>query len=232
MKAPKDLNYTRHSSLQKSILTGALLFLIFRLCAQDSLVVFQDSTAMHDTLRVEKEFLPDTHDVILDTQALRLNSEELLVVKKKSKEHSPRKATMYSAIFPGLGQAYNRQYWKIPLVYLGLGITYYFFDDYSKKYLHYKALHEEEFLKGDEKDEDLLFLLNEYKDFYEKWRNNNLIYMGLIYAANIIDALAFAHFYTYDISDDLTMRIRPSVRPMPDLAFNAGSLGISLKLTF
>src|SRR6187551_3251968 len=48
--------------------------------------------------------------------------------------HSPKKATIYSAVLPGLGQAYNKKYWKIPIIYAGLGTSAYFFSFNHKEY--------------------------------------------------------------------------------------------------
>lgn len=144
--------------------------------------------------------------------------------------HSPRKAAIYSAILPGLGQAYNKKYWKIPLVYIGIGAIGYFIDwnneNYNfnrtaynhltddnpdtNKYLEIEAVkyydldnpsHVENFKDG----------LLKRKDYYRRNRDLLIISMVGFYGLNIIDASVDAHLFNFDISDDLTFDWQPSM---------------------
>ncbi|MDM8159079.1 DUF5683 domain-containing protein [Labilibaculum sp. K2S] len=64
---------------------------------------------------------------------------DTVAVESIVKVHSPHKATMYSVIFPGLGQAYNKKYWKIPILYAGIGVTVYAINWNTKNYRKYKS---------------------------------------------------------------------------------------------
>ncbi len=144
--------------------------------------------------------------------------------------HSPKKATIYSAILPGLGQAYNKKYWKIPIVYLGFGALAYFIDWNNDSYQLYKS----GYLDLTDDDEtttsymkiegiDRFDLTNstelaqvkdaliKSQDYYRRNRDFLIISTAAFYALNIIDASVDAHFYNLDLTDDLTFNWQPSI---------------------
>ncbi len=149
--------------------------------------------------------------------------------------HSPRKATIYSAILPGLGQAYNKKYWKIPLIYAGFGAIGYFINWNNDNYQFNKKAYEH--LTDDNPDTNIFMEIEavEYydldnathfsnfkdglvkrQDYYR--RNRDLLIIGFVgfYGLNIIDASVDAHLFNFDISDDLTMNWEPSMRNIDD----------------
>lgn len=165
------------------------------------------------------------------------------------KLHSPVKASLYSAILPGLGQLYNKKYWKIPVVYAGFGTLGYFisynqsgFTKYRKAYIDYTdGLPETqsylelvaETLDPDSFDaqeaEWFTDLLKDNMDYYR--RNRDLSYIGLVgwYLLNIVDATVDAHLFDYDIGDELSLKIEP------DLMYagrNFNALGLKVKFAF
>ncbi|MBK5203165.1 MAG: hypothetical protein JJE45_05540, partial [Prolixibacteraceae bacterium] len=73
--------------------------------------------------------IPDNNDIKADT----------LVIIGQESEHSPRKATIYSAVFPGLGQIYNKKYWKLPLIYGGFVALIYSINMNNNYYQQYKT---------------------------------------------------------------------------------------------
>ncbi len=125
-------------------------------------------------------------------------------------DHSPMKAAMYSAALPGLGQIYNRKYWKLPLVYAGLGgfgyaavwnsqqYTYYF-DTY--KYMIDNGLQEYEGATLQE--------VEWYKDSHLRYKNLMIIVTIGFYVIQIVDASVDAHLIDYDISDDISLTVDP-----------------------
>lgn len=131
--------------------------------------------------------------------------------------HSPRKATIMSAVLPGAGQAYNRKYWKIPVVYAGFGVLGYLVKFNNDEYKIYKEAYKLR-LDGDETtvdaftqvyaDQDLTTL----KDYYRRNRDLSIIGMSLLYILNIIDASVDAHLFHFNVSDDLTMQWQPSLQ--------------------
>jgi Family of unknown function (DUF5683) len=162
-----------------------------------------------------------------------LNAQSIAGKEKDSTSnvHSPHKATIYSAILPGLGQAYNKKYWKIPVVYVGFGITGYFAIDNQKQYKTYRDAFNQR-LDGDETtidafadsytDEDLRLL----KNFYRRNRDLSYIAFGLIYVLNIVDATVDAHLFNFDVGDDLSLQWSPG--PVN----TNGAMGISMALKF
>jgi hypothetical protein len=193
------------------------------------------------------------HDTIVDTTQ-DTNQVELVIegdtiytptekeLKKMFADHSPHKATIYSAVLPGLGQAYNRKYWKIPIIY-GAGLALYYgfgwlgFQEwgwkyYNDQYSYWKELYEQEFYYPEEgQNEEDRYKKN--MSIARKGRDRIVILMGILYVANIVDAMADAHFYTFDISDDLSMKILPNIAtPDPYVAYNDYSLGVKLRFKF
>jgi hypothetical protein len=137
------------------------------------------------------------------------------------KPHSVRKAAIYSAILPGLGQAYNRKYWKIPIIYAGFGAIGYFVIRNNKEYNQF----EEAYVyvaNGETYPIDNPYVtkytqdqLKEAMDYYRRNRDLSYIIGALWYTLNVLEAYVDAHFFDYDISEDLSMRVSPSAISTP-----------------
>jgi hypothetical protein len=165
-----------------------------------------------------------------------IESDSISESKKNKKEiySSARKASVMSAILPGLGQGYNKKYWKIPIIYLGLGGFGYMFHVNNVEYKFYRknliALNDE-----DPSTNNTTFYnssqLQSEKQRYQKSRDLGLIGMGIIYILNIIDANVDAHLKTFDVSDDLGINISP-VLFYNEASINRFANGINLKITF
>ena len=141
------------------------------------------------------------------------NSNSLIAQDYQSK--SPKRAAIYSAIVPGMGQIYNKKYWKPPIIYTAFGLSIFYIHENNTKYEMYK----DEYLKriNGEGGQNLDLInyqdndLRTLKDFYR--RNREISYLSLVaaYLLNIIDASVDAHLFEYDISNKLTMHITPIV---------------------
>ena len=153
----------------------------------------------------------------------------------------PRQATIRSLILPGLGQAYNGQYYKIPFIYGGFGAIGYYF-------LRYRRLSKEaekgyrRLLYGDAngtvKVTEVLINGSVFRsqtqaksayDFYRRYRDLNIILSVVVYAVNAVEANVAAHLKTFDLSDDISMRVEPTVLPMPGTGLVPG---VRVALTF
>ncbi len=173
-------------------------------------------------------------------------SADSVQVKKPVELHSPRKATIYSAVFPGLGQIYNRKYWKTPLVYGGFVALGYFINFNNERYNEYKQAYSD-IIDSDPYTNSFLYLKNlspnylkpekrsEFTDALrgakDNWRRNrDMVVIGTVvfYAVNIIDASVDAHFFNFDISDDLTINWVPG----PMMCMDNKLIGIHCKFTF
>ena len=143
---------------------------------------------------------------------------EKTVVKPQSKyfpDHNPTKAMWMSAALPGLGQYYNQKYWKIPIVYTGFVTLAYFSIINRQEYVKYRDAYSTKLgLDGGTSDDPLI---NNYSDsqllslreYYQSNLELNYILFGAFYLLQIIDATVDAHFYNFDINDNLSMRIDP-----------------------
>jgi len=152
--------------------------------------------------------------------------------------HSPTRAAILSAVLPGLGQIYNKKYWKLPLIYGGLITTGYYFIKFNNlyqqylnayiRYNKYEDLSVLDNLPNFRKDYvDIKKALEFYKDTRRRYRDLNVLIFGGIYMLNIIDAAVDAYLFNYDISDELSLRIEPTV--INNFAFNCAP---GLKLSF
>jgi hypothetical protein len=164
-------------------------------------------------------------------------SNELLIAKDTVKNSKlviydplrPSKAAFYSAIVPGLGQAYNKKYWKIPVVYGAMGASMYFYLDNNKKYHSYRDAYKQRLLglpdQYDYLDDDRLIRAQR---FYQRNRDLSLLVTVAFYVLNIVDANVDAHLIQFNVSDNLSL--------VPDLQQNdftaRPNLGLSLNYKF
>jgi hypothetical protein len=156
-----------------------------------------------------------------------------------SKVHSVKKATIFSAIIPGAGQIYNhtampkgkrKAYWKVPLIYAGLGATGYMFvqsqstqRSLKQEYLYRKANNSQPLDTRWEAydDQGVLMLFREQQNR----RDMFLIATTLVYAFQVLDAAVEAHFVSFDVSEDLSLQIRPKM-------YQTNQVGLHFSLKF
>jgi hypothetical protein len=161
-------------------------------------------------------------------------STEDSVARERAREKNiygrARTASIMSAVLPGLGQVYNRKYWKVPVIYACLGGLGYWFATNQSDYTYFSdnltALHDEDPLtvnRSGYESEDLKIKKREARN------NRDFAALGLVmvYLLNIIDANVDAHLKTFDVSDNLGLQVRPWVSP--DYCLSGG---ISLTLKF
>jgi len=123
--------------------------------------------------------------------------------------HSPSKAAIMSAILPGLGQAYNRKYWKIPIVYVGVATLGYFIKFNHDQYQSYKN----QYIAESELDQPNVGDLARFEAnalYFRRNRDLTIVGLAAFWGLNIIDANVDAHFFNYDISPNLSLEARPA----------------------
>ncbi|HEX7367986.1 MAG TPA: DUF5683 domain-containing protein [Pelobium sp.] len=162
-----------------------------------------------------------------------------LLFKDTTKLQNPRKAVLRSAVLPGWGQARNHKWWKVPLVYggfVGLGLVYDFNNRFYKELLtesQYRKSHptvplEQRFNYPQYKgypDEQIY----NAKDFYRRNRDLSLYSTFGFYLLQMVDAYIDAKLATFDVSDDLSLKIKPTIY-VPSYA-HAGMYAPSAMLT-
>ena len=196
----------------------------------------------------------EAQNVVFDTVGSTIITADTVVKETKPANQSkdkklsrPTKAAIMSACLPGLGQIYNRKWWKVPIVYAGLGgigyLSYRNFSEY-RSYLHAYEYKTGDLPEGVTLSDYETELANKYAEgqlqtYKESYRRNFELFTILTvawYGLNIVDACVDGHLYTYDISDDLSLDIDPYLKPyevqkdivMPHYA----QVGLSFKLNF
>lgn len=178
-----------------------------------------------DTLNTQQ--LPDTSQSEIFFTNPNVASDEVIVSEEKDteqKEHSPGKAALFSAVLPGLGQAYNKKYWKVPIVYAGLGVSIYFLQDNIKQIKYFK----QSYRNATDDDPNTIndsgyntSSLEEVVSQHKRWRDFSYVGLVAVYLLNIIDANVDAHLFYFDVSRDLSMTVSPSMQftaqPSPGL---------------
>jgi Family of unknown function (DUF5683) len=147
-------------------------------------------------------------------------------------KHSPSKAAIRSALLPGLGQAYNKKYWKIPIVYGALAVPVYTYvynkNWYDKTREAYEIKFYNDTSRYDEIDDQLKPLSEEslraYRNEFRQSMDISILAFIIVWGLNVVDAAVDAHLKDFDISDNLSMKISPGHSEM------AGTNGVSLIL--
>lgn len=176
----------------------------------------------------------DSTATVIGTQdTLVLATDEVIEIETDTLENRPNTAALYSAALPGLGQAYNKKYWKIPILYGGGLVVGYFINYNHQLYKQYRdgliALIDE-----DDRTEPFDSRLDQtdYQRAVDYWRRNrDLLMIGtlLLYIVNIVDAHVDAHLELFTVDEDISLNLEPS---FDHTAMRTHLFGLSLKLRF
>ncbi len=139
------------------------------------------------------------------------------VQPKKTHPHSAAKAMLYSAVCPGLGQIYNKKYWKLPIVYVGIGVAAYFIITNQQYYNNYNNALTIRTNGGIDQYYNLYSSseLSSIIDYYHKDRDLSVIIAAGIYLLQIVDANVDAQMHSFNVSDDISLHFTPSLMPNP-----------------
>lgn len=182
-------------------------------------------------IRVGNSILtPDNATVLDQPDTVRVTSKQESQIRKII----PKKAAMRSLMLPGLGQIYNRQYWKLIFVYGGLGAAIYAFQFNQRNYLKYEAAYQEAYslpavvplynAKGIIVDDRWLSVttLQQASNQYHQWRDLTIIVTAAGWGLNIVEASVAAHLKTFDLTDDISLRVNPKAFPIPGVGIVPG----------
>ena len=142
---------------------------------------------------------------------------------------APAKAAFYSGVLPGLGQAYNKKYWKIPIVYGGIAAGVYFYQRNTEDYNRFRDAYKRR-LAGYQDDEFQGVSDARLRDAQKTAGRNRDVSLAMaigVYLLNILDANVDAHLLRYNLNEDLSLR--PSVYYQPD--FRPSTYGLSLNIS-
>ncbi len=172
-----------------------------------------------------------------ENEELKVITEEVPVKKKKREKKirpyeplAPARAAFYSAVLPGLGQAYTKKYWKIPIVYAALGAGVYYYTWNNDQYNRFRDIYKRR-LAGFTDDQFPNITVDQLISLQERFRRDKelslLITVG-VYLLNIVDANVTAHLLQYNVTEDLSFK--------PKINFNEfdtkPNYGVSLNYSF
>jgi hypothetical protein len=186
---------------------------------------------LHDT----KVFAQKKEDTLLikgNTRADTSGKNLLVLDTAISKKHNPKIATIRSAILPGWGQAYNRKYWKIPIVYGALGTTagIFFYNLKTYKLLRKAVVLLSDTIPGNDNQIDPQFIhlsiesIRGYRNEYRQNIDYSVLFFLVFWGLNVVDATVDAHLKAFDVSPDVSMKIRPGL--------NSANNGPGISLVF
>ena len=153
---------------------------------------------------------------------------------KTVSKHDPGKATLRSLILPGWGQAYNREYWKIPIVYGALGTVAGFYIYNNTWYKRTREAFDIRVNRNTTADTALIHpsleplsaeSLQLYRNSFRRNRDYSALYFIIAWGLNIADATVFGHLKDFDVSEDLSLQVHPVLQ-------TNGNAGLSLVFEF
>lgn len=150
--------------------------------------------------------------------------------KKIAKKFDPRKATIRSAILPGWGQIYNKKYWKLPLVYGGLGVTagVFLYNVKTYKLLRLAYVYKTDTISANDALIDPQFknlsasAIRTYRNSFRQNVDYSVLFFILFWGLNVVDATVDGHLKQFDVNDNLTLQLKQGYSPM------ANTTGVSL----
>ena len=149
--------------------------------------------------------------------------------------HSAKKAAYLSAVLPGLGQAYNKKYWKIPIIYAGFGGLGYALYYTSSNFNGYRAAYRQQVATIPNYNASYngvadAATLKAYRDYFKKYLDISAIGVGVWYLINVIDATVDAHLMGWNLKDDLSISWNPTLISSPN--YNSAAAGVTIALHF
>jgi hypothetical protein len=213
------------------------------------------TTALNDTiLQVDDSLFQIEKASLIDTISFSLV--DTLPVKKQKRDWktwrpNPKKALWLAIVIPGAGQIYNRKYWKLPIVYGGfVGCAYamrwnnMMYKDYSQSYIDltdddpntksYERFQQFSNRITDANIKRYQELFKNRKNRFRRWRDLSFFVMCGVYALSVIDAYVDAELSDFDISKDLSLKVRPTVigTGTTNNPLYTASLGVNCSLNF
>ncbi len=154
---------------------------------------------------------------------------------KKLPFHSAAKAAYLSAVLPGLGQAYNKKYWKIPVIYAGFGGLAYAMYYTTSNFNGYRAAYRLQVATVPNPNASYNGIadvptLKAYRDYFKKYVDIAAIGIGVWYLLNVIDATVDSHLTGWNMKDDLSVTWTPTLLTSPN--YNSAAAGLSITLHF
>ena len=223
------------------VVVSVFLFCSMNVAGQEPV----DSMTMSKYTQTDFDFLYDSPEKTIDPIEKTIDPTEMTKIYPLDTmfvSHSPAKAAIFSAVVPGLGQVYNRKYWKVPIVYIAIGISVERFITFQNKYNRYRRsyidikdndpytnYYENLGFPSGYKDDQKLQVITKNKETLRTWRDYAILAVVVTYALNIIDANVDAHLIDFSLEDNISLNIRPCFL---ENDMNFKKIGLTLRFTF
>jgi hypothetical protein len=144
------------------------------------------------------------------------------------------KSTIYSILLPGLGQLYNGEFWKVPIYWGLMAGSIHFVIDNNTQYKRWKWIYDQATSEDPDVEKPPQSAENAkyYRDAYRRLRDYSILAVAISYLLQVIDANVFAYMQDFEVNDDISMKVAPSVVPMGDYAMARPAVGLSIGLKF
>ena len=148
------------------------------------------------------------------------------VVNYESEKHPhPGRATLYSALLPGLGQIYNGELYKVPIYWGGILVSVHFLTTNNTNYVRFKKIHNEATTSNNYTGPVSGETAKWYRDVYRRYRDYSILATVAVYLLQVIDANVFAYMHDFEVTDDISMRVEPAlISPYNEYAMNTGAV--------
>lgn len=180
-------------------------------------------------LNAQQNRLNDTINIL--SEKVEFKKEKAISIRKKNlikNPLTPSRAAFYSAVLPGLGQAYIGKSWKIPIVYGAIGASLYYYKENNKQMQRYRMAYKRR-LAGFY-DDDFIDIIPENKtlidgmNFHKSYRDISMIFALGLYMLNILDANVSAHMIQFNVNENLSLN--------PKIIMGGSNTGIALSIKF
>ena len=166
-----------------------------------------------------------------------------VVCYESTQKPHPGRATLYSALLPGLGQIYNGELYKVPIYWGGIMVAVHCLMNNNRNYVRFKSIHNEATnpdvpYTGQISAETAKW----YRDVYRRYRDYSIVATAALYFLQVIDANVFAYMHDFEVTDDISMKIEPAVIPpnnayamhtgTPAYGYSSNSYGLRVGLRF
>ncbi|HEU5148502.1 MAG TPA: DUF5683 domain-containing protein [Chryseosolibacter sp.] len=225
----------QRKDLSAMLLMAAIAF--FSLVSGNAIA--QDTTAVEDPeVIIDRDTLQqqDPEVVVETVDTLDQEVPDTVRIKSYAERFDPRKAILYAAVLPGLGQVYNKKYWKLPLVYGGFVFIGHYIKTYNDLYVEYRGYlfdNLEQGLSGDnDENPEIRLTTGQIRTIVDKARRERdfmIILMGGMYILQMVDAHVDAHLKEFDLNPQLQVSIEPAM----DQSLQTGrTIGVALVVKF
>ena len=214
--------FTTHFIRMKYWVFQLILFLSINvLHAQvgTNLLLEADTTSSPVVGKAGKNDVTAKQEDVKDTLT-RKEKREIRQAAKIKRPRTPWKAAVMSGCLPGLGQMYNGKWWKVPIIWGGLGAIGYFLVDNHIKFIDFRDAYRNR-VNGIPTPYDGIYSdqgLVAQRDAFRRNRDLLIIIGAAVWVLNVVDATVDAHLSSFDVSKDLSMKIRPKTQWIPELS--------------